>query len=122
MGSEWNFCTRHFDSIELLLLGDDSALAVVDCAELSVRSGTCLSVCSQRDIVDSDMYIACQASNPQLFNAYLQRAMSHIECTPLWKGDILKYDHEEEILANISYADVTRSCSSQSYTDNWASI
>ena len=35
--------------------------------------------------------------------------MSHIECLPLWKGDILilKYDHEEEMLADISYADVT---------------
>ena len=57
------------------------------------------------DIVDSDMYTASQASNPQLFNACLQRAMSHIECMPLWKGDILKYDREEEILADISYAD-----------------
>ena len=35
--------------------------------------------------------------------------MSHIECLPLWKGDILvlKYDREEETLADISYVDVT---------------
>ena len=54
------------------------------------------------------VYNACQASNPQLFNVCLQRAMSHIECLPLWKGDILvlKYDREEETLANISYVDV----------------
>ena len=55
---------------------------------------------ARRDIVDSDVYTACQASNPQLFNACLQRAMSHIKCMP-WKGDILKYDREEEILADI---------------------
>ena len=55
------------------------------------------------------MYSVCQACNPQLFNVCLQRAMSHIKCLLLWKGNILilKYDHEEETLTNISYVDVT---------------
>ena len=55
------------------------------------------------------VYSAGQASNPQLFNVCLQRAMRHIECLPLWKGDILvlKYDREEELLADVSYTDLT---------------
>ena len=55
------------------------------------------------------VYTACQTSNPQPFNSCLQRAMTHIDCMPLWKGDILllKYNCEEQLLANVSYADVS---------------
>ena len=55
------------------------------------------------------VYTAYQVSNPQLFNSCLQRAKTHIDCMPLWKGDILllKYDREEQLLADVSYADVS---------------
>ena len=45
---------------------------------------------------------------PSTIQCVPERAMSHIECLPLWKGGILvlKYDHEEEMLADISYVDV----------------
>ena len=57
------------------------------------------------------VYTACQASNPQPFNWCLQleRAMSLIECMPLWMGDILilKYDCNEEPLTDVYYTDVS---------------
>jgi hypothetical protein len=54
------------------------------------------------------VFTVSQACNPQPFNVCLQKAMNHIECIPLWKGDILllKYDHEEETLID-RFADIT---------------